>query len=194
MTWGEASRSGCLSKDSDWSEFEGLICRVKRFTPFATVENGRVVTTNRTMPYALVALECCEKGVDRPPDAVGAIRHRLDFQRLWWAFVERDLGDDETVFVVWSKRNLKATARLFSPFMPRLAVTIFKTEAWKLLSESGYRPDLGGEAKFLAELPIHHWQPGAWRDRLVSTLLEQYASSYLRTGDEKYLSLMNEYR
>ena len=185
--------SNTLSKDGDWAVVDGRICEVSRFIPFAKVEDGKVSSTDRTMPYALITLDCRERGVELPAETVGAISHKLDFKRLWAAFVARGVGDDEKVIILWSKRNLKATARLFSPFMPRLAVTIFKTEAYELLTDSSYRPELRGEARFLAELPTHHWQPKVWKKRVVPTLYEQYVSYYLRTADERYLSLMTEY-
>jgi hypothetical protein len=186
--------SSTLLKDSDWALLDGCICEVTRFVPFAKVESGKVIATNWTTPYASVTINCHESGVVLPTDAVGSITHKYDFKRLWEAFVERGVADDERVFVLWSKRNLKAAAKLISPFMPKLAVTIFKAEAYELLSDSDYRPEFRGEARFLAGLPIHHWQPEVWKERIVPTLYEHYVSSYLRTGDEEYLTLMKQYK
>ncbi len=186
--------SNTLSKDSEWSVIDGRICEVLRFTPFAKVDDGKVISTDRTMPYALIEITCHERGVTLPAKTVGAICHKDDFKRLWRAFVTRGVGDDEKVIVLWSKQNLRWIARLSAPFMPRLAVTIFKSESYRLLIDHEYRPELGGEARLNAEIPTHHWQPSVWKYPVVSTLYEHYVSTYMRTGDEKYLSLIKKYK
>ena len=186
--------SNTLSKDGDWSAIDGRICEVLRFAPFARVDGGKVISTDRTMPYALITINCRESGVELPAESVGAINHKADFKRLWAAFVERGVGDDEKITILWSKQNLKPAAKLISVFMPRLAVTIFKAEAYAIVSDFEYRPDIRGQARYPASLPLHHWQPGVWKDRVLSTLYEYYFSEYMHTGDENYLSLIKEYK
>ena len=84
--------SNTLSRDHEWSMVEGEFCEVSRFEPFATCKKGRVSSVDRTMPYALVALECREKSIQLAPETTGAIRHKLDFRNLWAAFVERGVS------------------------------------------------------------------------------------------------------
>jgi hypothetical protein len=137
------------------------MCRVSHFTPFAKVEGAKVVSADRRKPYGEIALECTEGGTKLPPDTVGAITHKLDFKNLWAAFIERGIDDDEIVVIVYSKKYLKRSLKIFSPFMPRLTVMIFKAEAYKLLRDNCYKPQLRGEARFLGELPIMEWRPEA---------------------------------
>lgn len=144
-----------LIKSGDWAIVDGKLCKAVRFTPFATFENGQVVSTGRATPYGLVALEAPEL----QPGTVGAIAHKLDFRSLWAVFVERGVGVDEEVIIVWSKTHLKGFAKLLAPCMPSLSVMVCKAGAYELLTDPQYQPDLKGEARFLAEMPIAHWQP-----------------------------------
>jgi hypothetical protein len=155
--------SKVLLRDGDWTIVDGLMCTVSHFTPFAKVERGRVVSADRKKPYAEIALECTEGGTKLPSDTVGAITHKLDFKHLWAAFIERGINDDEIVVIVWGKKYLKRSLKMVSPFMPRLIVTIFKAEAYKLLRDKSYKPELRGEARYLAELPTAEWRPEALR-------------------------------
>ena len=191
---GGACRSGCLLRDRDWAPFDGRIYQIARFTPFAKVDGTTVMSFDRSSPYALIDLKDCEQNMGYPADLLGAVTHKDDFKRLWWAFEGRGLGADETAVVVWSKRNLKLLVRPFSLFMPRIAVTIFKADALKLLCDKAYRLELRGEARFLAELPLHHWQPEIWRDPIISTLYDEYVRTYMNSGDEKYLKLIEKYQ
>lgn len=151
-----------LTKDSDWAALDGLLCEVTKFTPLAKLENGRVVAVDRSMPYAFVDIKCREGGVTLPPDTSGAICHKDDFSRLWTAFVERGLGENEKLFIVWSKRNLRSATKLLSSFMPRLAVLIFKDDGYELLSNKSYRLELNGVARWEASKPVLHLQPEVW--------------------------------
>ena len=151
-----------LTKDRDWAALDGLLCEVTKFTPLAKLENNRVVAVDRSMPYAFIDITCREGGVNLPPDTGGAICHKDDFSRLWTAFVERGLGENEKLFIVWSKRNLRSATKLLSSFMPRLAVLIFKDDGYELLSNKDYRPELGGVARWEASKPVLHLQPEVW--------------------------------
>lgn len=151
-----------LTKDSDWAALDGLLCEVTKFTPLAKIENGRIVAVDRSMPYAFIDITCREGGVTLPPDTSGAIFHKLDFSHLWAAFVDRGIDDNEKLFIVWSKRNLRSASKLLSSFMPRLGVLIFKNDGYELLSNKNYRPELNGVARWEAMKPVLHLQPDAW--------------------------------
>src|SRR3989338_1482686 len=58
-----------------------------------------------------------------------------------------------------SKKHLKSYAKLFSAFMPRLWVMICPKGAFELMADQKSRPELQGEARFLAERPIAEWKP-----------------------------------
>lgn len=151
-----------LIKDRDWAFLDGLLCEVTNFTPLAKVENGEVVTTNRSTPYAFIGINCREGNITLAPDTSGAIFHKLDFKHLWAAFNDRGVAQNERVFVLWSKRNLRPAARLFSIIMPRLAVFIFRDDGYELLSNSDYRPELNGVARWEATKPVLQLQPEVW--------------------------------
>jgi hypothetical protein len=146
-----------LLNDADWSPIDGEACRVLEFTPLAKVENGEVISVN-SMPYASVSLECTKL----PPDSVGFVTHKEDFQNLWSAFMERGIQEDEEAIIFWSKRHLKPSARPLSAFMPRLWVTICKKGAYELMTDPDRNPELQGEARYLAIRPIEDWKPDAF--------------------------------
>jgi len=144
-----------LRKDSEWSVIDGEPCKVIEFTPSAIIKNGRVVALNKNEPYASVVLECKKLS----QQTKGFIYHKMDFQHLWAAFKERGVRENEEAIIFYSKKRLKSYAKLFSVFMPRLWVMICPKGAFELMADPNNRPELQGEARFLAELPIVEWKP-----------------------------------
>jgi hypothetical protein len=144
-----------LRTDNDWKALEGDACRVIEFRPFAYVEGETVTSLDRTFPYASVELECTKLA----GETVGFITHKTDFKNLWAAFKERGVEPDEEVIIFWSKKHLKGYAKLFSVFMPRLWVMICKQGAYELMTDPNCKPELGGEARYLAGRPIVDWKP-----------------------------------
>ena len=144
-----------MQKDSEWRVVDGEPCKVIDFIPLARIENGKVVAPDKTKPYASVILECKKL----PEQTRGFIFHKMDFQHLWTAFKERRVGENEEVIIFYSKRNLKNYAKLFSTFMPRLWVMVCQKGAFELIADHNSRPELQGEARFLAERPIVEWKP-----------------------------------
>jgi len=144
-------------KDADWSAIDGEACRVLAFTPMASVQNGRVVASDKSVPYATVTLKC--KNV---PGAVkGFITNREDFIHLWAAFKERTLHDAEEVLIIWSKKHLKPYARLLSVFMPKLWVMICQKGAFEIMTDPSWKPEVTGEARWNAMKPIVEWKSTA---------------------------------
>jgi hypothetical protein len=148
-----------LLSDNDWSIVEGGLCRVKGFSPMATIQHGKVLTLGKSVPYASVTLEC--KKVPQPVE--GFIGHKLDFLHLWTAFKERPLGGDEEVLIIWTKKHYKGYAKIFSAFMPRLWVMVCPKEAYELETDPNFRPELKGEARWKATRPIVDWKPEVMR-------------------------------
>lgn len=169
-----------LLKDKDWASIDGRLCLVTDFVPLARVESGRVRAMSQTTPYASVRLKC----EDSPDDITGFIGHKTDFAMLWAAFNERTvvpgtrvevrsaeelnpngLGENEEVWLVWTRKNYVATARLLSWFLPRLVVMVSRKGAFELVldREGRLRPDLKGEARFKAEAPLVTWTPKIMR-------------------------------
>ncbi len=144
-----------LRKDREWSVIDGGACRVKVFTPSARVEDGRVTAPSKTEPYASIVIECDLL----PQDATGFITNRTDFLHLWSAFNERGVREDEEVIVIWTRRHLKSYARLLSIFMPRLWVMICRKEAFELMTDANFKPELTGLARWEAQRPLVEWKP-----------------------------------
>ena len=163
-----------LLKDSDWATVDGQLCLVTAFTPMATVEDGQVVAVGTGRPYAAVSLRCG----DFPDDITGFISHKIDFAMLWAAFYLRSavpgtrvdfrasdrqttspLHEDEEVWLVWTRRNYRGmAARVFSRFLPRLIVMVCRKDAFELAT-SNARPELTGQARAMAALPLITWTP-----------------------------------
>ncbi|HEY5614491.1 MAG TPA: hypothetical protein VIL52_00580 [Bacteroidota bacterium] len=144
-----------IKKDKEWSMLEDEPCRVSNFIPSASVKNGEVISSNNTEPYAEVMLE--SKKLSR--QTKGYITHKIDFLHLWSAFKERGVGQNEEVVVLWSKKQLKNYAKIFSLFMPKLWVMICPKGAFELMSDSNWKPELSGEARWNAQKPIVEWKP-----------------------------------
>jgi hypothetical protein len=167
-------------KDNDWASIDGQLCLVTAFTPMAKVENGSVVAMSAGTPYASVRLRC-ERYAD---DITGFISHKTDFAMLWAAFKQRmavpgtrvevhspeelnpaGLGENEEVWLVWTRKNYRVAARLFGSFLPRLVVMVSRKGAFELtLDRTGrIRPELKGEARAMATLPLVTWTPEVMR-------------------------------
>lgn len=172
-----------LLKDSDWSVIDGEICRVLEFTPLsAIVEEGQVKSSSKTLPYASVVIECPKI----PGRATGYITHKVDFAMLWAAFKERTqvkgareeaqyesngsptfakngIATNEEVWLVWTQKNYISRVGLMNKFFPRLIVMISPKGAYELVTDRNARPELTGEARYLAERPLVTWTPKAMR-------------------------------
>jgi hypothetical protein len=83
----------------------------------------------------------------------------MDFLHLWSAFNE--VRDDEEVIVFWVKSDLRKSARLFSKIMPRMVVWICPKEAFELMTDRNFKPELGGVARHRAMSPLAKWVPPA---------------------------------
>jgi hypothetical protein len=142
-------------RDKEWSVIDGAACRVKAFTPMTTVEDGRVTPLRWSQPYASIEFEC----EALPQDATGLICHKLDFLHLWTAFNERGVEEDEEVIVLWSKENLTRSARLVARFMPRLWVMVCRKNAYELMTDNDFMPELRGRERFDAMDAIVEWKP-----------------------------------
>jgi len=47
-----------MQKDSEWSVIGEEPCKVIKFTPLAKIENGKVITFNKSESYTSVVFEC----------------------------------------------------------------------------------------------------------------------------------------
>ena len=149
-----------MRTDSEWRAIEGLACRVTDFTPFSSVENGRVVAPNPTDPHASVTLEC----VGMPMPVKGLVTHRVDFTHLWEAFMERGVSDGEEVMVFWTRSHYKHRyMRLLWRVLPKMWVRIHPKGYLEMI-ERYCDPDHAtgvGEVDAAARAmpPIAEWKP-----------------------------------
>jgi len=144
-----------MRKDSEWSEIDGEPCRVIDFTSLASVEKGKVVAPDITTPYASVTLEC--KKI--PNKVKGFVTHKMDFANLWKAFKERGISDNEEVIIFWSIKHYKNIYKFSSLFLPRMWVMICHKGAFEIMVDPDCKPELKGEARAKAMMPIVDWKP-----------------------------------
>jgi len=147
--------------DKEWSAVDGEVCKVIEFSPLVTSinESNQVQNGSKSLPYAVITIEC------KKLDSItrGYITHKIDFGNLWVAFNERYLDANEEIIVVWSKNNYKRGVKLLSGFMPKLWVMICPKGAYELMSDSNYKPELSGLARWNAMKPIIDWKPGVFK-------------------------------
>lgn len=145
-----------LTKDSEWDMIDGELCKIIDFVPHTSIKDGKISKLNKTIPYASIAIEC-EK---IPNKITGFITHKTDFIHLWTAFKERTIKQNEEVIIFWSKKHYKLKLlRFFPGFWPKLWVMICQKDAFKLMSDPNYKPELQGEARYNAEKSIIEWKP-----------------------------------
>ena len=161
--------------DRDWTSIDGQLCIVTAFVPIAKMENGKIIAISHTTPYGSVHLKC----ENSPDDIIGFITHKTDFAMLWAAFNQRTdvagtrfeilspelnssgLGENEEVWLVWTQSKYRTGARLFRRLLPRLIVMVSRKGAFELVlaRTRRIRPDLQGEARATATLPLATWTP-----------------------------------
>lgn len=149
----EPSQSTFL-KDIEWSVVDGELCKIIDFTPFGSITDGKVITSSKSKPYASIMIECKKF----PRRTTGFITHKIDFTHLFKAFKEKGEGDE--VIIVWTVKHYKNFLyKLLSFMMPKLTVWVCQKGAYELMTNRNHRPELTGEARFLAERPIMEWKP-----------------------------------
>lgn len=144
-----------LLRDEDWRPLDGELCRVIAFTPLADSVEDTEAT--RRLPYASIQIE--SRVLAEP--TTGFITHSLDFQHLWQAFNVR--GDDEEVIVIWNKSSLGRVAHVLSRAMPGLMVWVCPKDAYELMNDPGFRPELKGLERHHASNPRARWEPEVLR-------------------------------
>jgi len=139
-----------LLKDSEWTKIDGEICKVIDFNSLAVVKDGKIRRVD-VMPYASVTFEC--KKV--PEKITGFINYKEDFQHLWVAFKERGVKKNEEVLIIWSRNHYTFKwLRIFSFLLPKLRVMICPKGAYEIITDPRSKPELSGEARVKASLPI----------------------------------------
>ena len=144
-----------LGKDITWDTIDGDVLLAVEFNPYAKVD-GKTITSIPNYPYATLTVECTKI----PQQATLYVTHKLDFQNLWNAYKVRGIQDSEEVLVFWTKKHYKSgLSKFFSSIMPKLWIRVCKKGAYKLMTDKNYKPEITGEARFLAESPVIEWKP-----------------------------------
>lgn len=162
-------------KDDEWSAIDGEVCRMLKFTPIVETVDGRVEVSNLNTPYASVVIECpLVNGKIN-----GFITHKIDFAMLLAAFnkpsqipgvrLEISLNPDQEmpdheVWIIWTKKRYKLMAGFIKAILPRLNVMVCPKGAYEIATNPSYRPELTGEARFLAQRPLIIWTPEVMKD------------------------------
>lgn len=145
-----------LSNNRQWSPIESKMCRIIEFTSIASVKNGKIITIDKYTPYASIVFECS----NQPNIFKGLITHREDYKVLWAIFNERKLGKDEEVLFFWSKKHYKNIFySLLSALMPKFWIMICKKSSFELHTNPNFKPELTGEARWIASQPIEDFKP-----------------------------------
>jgi len=145
-----------LLKDNEWKEIDGRTCKIISFDPLASKINGKVEALDKSMPYASITFEC-----EKESNTIeGYITNKTDFINLWSAFKERTISEQEEVIFAWTTNNYKnGIFKFFSLFLPKLIVMICPKESFKLMTNQNFKPELHGEARYLAQKPIIELKP-----------------------------------
>lgn len=147
--------SSILGKDIPFNIIDSEVCRVLEFNTHAKIENNNVKAIPN-FPYAFLTVECNKL----QGKAILYVTHKLDFTNLWRAYKERGINKEEEVLVFWSNKHYKSPLiKLASAIMPKLWIMVCKKGAYELMTDKNYKPELTGEARFLAERAIIEWKP-----------------------------------
>lgn len=118
-----SDKSFVIGHEIPWDVIRGGACKVEHFTPFASVEAGKVKSAQPGLPYGSLTVKLFKlQAIDLPDEASMPIVHKDDFLRIWHVFEERGINPGEEVIVFYEPfyRN-----RFLSRFMPRLHIYIF---------------------------------------------------------------------
>lgn len=142
-----------LRVDRDWAKIDGQLCRVSEFSPLgAIIRDGQFVAIDKSIPFAVVKLECPVLA----DGAEGYVWHRVDFEHLWKAFQGRGIAPDEEVLIIWTRKQYRSFAGLFSAFLPKLWVMVWKGGSYEHETD----PRLKSQRRPYQEMvPLTDWKP-----------------------------------
>ena len=143
-----------LGKDIPFEKIDSQVCRVIEFAPLAKLKDKKVVSASLNSPYASLVIECKKLS----GKATLLVTNKTDYVHLTEAFKKKKEGED--VLISWSNKNYKNFLyKLLSVFLPKVWVMVFPAGAYDLMTDSVYKPELSGEARWNATKPIAEWKP-----------------------------------
>lgn len=138
-----------VSVDIPWSDIDAEVCRVQKY--LSPKEMDETIAAGGFGARCCLLVECSkfEKKLLIP------VFHKIDFNNLKSLFKTRGIATGEEVLISWSKRYYKNFLyRKIYFFLPRFWIMVCKKNAYELMFDSNYRPDLKGEARSLEEKPL----------------------------------------
>lgn len=108
-------------------------------------------------PYAFATVE----GTAFRRTATLPIFQRTDFKNLSDAWKVRK-GYEE-ILIFWSEKQYTSKIfKLFSPILPKLWIRVCPKDSFKIESDRSFKPNLNGEARYLATKAINQWKPSVF--------------------------------
>ena len=139
------NKAPILGKDIPFEKIDGHLLRLIDFTP---------QEKSFFNPYAFVTVE----GTAFQGTATLPVFQRTDFKNLSDAWKVRK-GNEE-ILIFWSEKHYNSKLfKLFSSIFPKLWIRICPKDSYKIESDNSFKPDLQGEARFLATKAIKEWKP-----------------------------------
>lgn len=161
MGTNEQSESIIIGKDIPWGAVYGGYCRVTHFTPFATVDAGKIKDFSQPtalgglMHYALLSVQllvddahpwktgflfCQRMSVRLPKEASMPIVHWIDFLNLWEVFRVVRISKEEEVLVTYSpvipampNASLNVEKESARLDIPRLTISIYPAGSLEIM-------------------------------------------------------------
>lgn len=139
------NKAPVIGKDIPFETIDGHLFKLIHFIP---------QEKSYFNPYALATVE----GTAFRGTATLPVFQRTDFRNLSDAWKLRK-GDEEILIYYSVKQNPNKIFKLFSAIFPTLWVRVCPKDSYKIESDSSFKPDLQGEARFLATKAIKEWKP-----------------------------------
>jgi hypothetical protein len=145
-----------IGRDVSFRKIDGEVLRVSNFGKLARVQNGEVQAFSKNMPYGFLEVE----GKTFNGVAMLPIVHKEDFSHVWEAHEKRGMQANEEMLVVWTKKNYRSKlASVISSTMPKLIVWVCRKNAYELINDNSFMPELSGSARAKAQMPIFEVKP-----------------------------------
>jgi hypothetical protein len=125
-----------LGKDITWLSIEGEALRITHFTPFATMDKGKIKSSSLTMPYAILSVESPKL----PQEANIVVVNKVDFKNLWLVFQDRGINSNEEAIVCCVPFFRNILLKRLSNAMPRLHIYIYPKGHLEETNDPNFKP------------------------------------------------------
>lgn len=139
-----------IGKDIPWENIEKDDLRVKDFTPFALVEQGKIKSPSTLLPYASLLVE----SPILPNEATLPVVHKVDFRNLWEVFKERGVKPEEEVVVFYAPSR-----GILSTLKPKLHIYIYPKGHQEKIHNPKFESGLDTKTWRKWIKPIAEWHP-----------------------------------